>query len=65
MNIALQLALKQPLHSAIENGYANALWTIVDSHVTTLITALALFLCGTDRRFNLTCRVYPVPGLAF
>jgi len=42
-----ELALKQPLRSAIENGYANALWTIVDSHVTTLITAFALFLFGT------------------
>ena len=42
-----ELALKQPLRSAIESGYKNALWTIVDSHVTTLITALALFLFGT------------------
>ncbi|MFH1992802.1 MAG: protein translocase subunit SecD [Pseudomonadota bacterium] len=42
-----ELALKQPLRSAIESGYAKALWTIVDSHVTTLITALALFLFGT------------------
>jgi SecD/SecF fusion protein len=42
-----ELALKQPLRSAIENGYANALWTIVDSNVTTLITAFALFLFGT------------------
>jgi len=42
-----ELALKQHLRSAIENGYAKALWTIVDSHVTTLITALALFLFGT------------------
>jgi SecD/SecF fusion protein len=42
-----ELALKQTLRSAVDNGYANALWTIVDSHVTTLITAVALFLFGT------------------
>lgn len=32
---------------AIDTGYEKAFLTIVDSHVTTLITALALFLFGT------------------
>lgn len=33
--------------SGVEGGYDKAWWTIVDSHVTTLITAFALFLFGT------------------
>jgi SecD/SecF fusion protein len=37
----------KPLRSGIEGGYDKALWTIVDAHVTTLITALALFLFGS------------------
>lgn len=37
----------KPLRSGIEGGYDKALWTIIDSHVTTLITALALFLFGS------------------
>ena len=32
---------------AVDGGYEKALYTIVDSHVTTLITGLALFLFGT------------------
>lgn len=32
---------------AVDSGYEKALLTIVDSHVTTLITGLALFLFGT------------------
>ena len=32
---------------AVDGGYAKALLTIVDSHVTTLITGVALFLFGT------------------
>jgi preprotein translocase subunit SecD len=32
---------------AIDAGYDKAFLTIVDSHVTTLITGLALFLFGT------------------
>ncbi|MBW2163665.1 MAG: protein translocase subunit SecD, partial [Deltaproteobacteria bacterium] len=31
----------------IDGGYDKAFWTIVDAHVTTLITAVALFLFGT------------------
>jgi len=33
--------------AAIESGYKKAFWTIFDSHVTTLITALVLFQFGT------------------
>lgn len=35
------------LRSVVQGGYDKALWTIIDSHVTTLITAFALFLFGT------------------
>ncbi len=37
----------KPLKSGIDGGYDKAFWTIIDSHVTTLITAFALFLFGT------------------
>jgi len=40
-------ALGKPLKAYIDGGYDKAFWTIVDAHVTTLITALALFLFGT------------------
>ncbi|HHD12096.1 MAG TPA: protein translocase subunit SecD, partial [Deltaproteobacteria bacterium] len=33
--------------SAVEAGYDRAWWTIVDSHVTTLITAAVLFQFGS------------------
>ncbi len=42
-----ELALGRPPRAAINAGYDRAFWTIVDAHVTTLITALALFLFGT------------------
>ncbi len=35
------------VRTAIESGFNNAFWTIVDSHVTTLITAAILFQFGT------------------
>ena len=46
---ALSLANGAPeiLTVAIDAGYDKALLTIVDSHVTTLITGFALFLFGT------------------
>ncbi|WP_419657343.1 SecD: protein-export membrane protein D [Desulfosarcina variabilis str. Montpellier] len=37
----------QPAYASVKAGYDKALWTIIDSHVTTLITAVALFLFGT------------------
>jgi SecD/SecF fusion protein len=37
----------KPLKAGIDGGYDKAFLTIVDSHVTTLITALVLFIFGT------------------
>jgi preprotein translocase subunit SecD len=42
-----ELKLGKTVRSAIDGGYDKAFVTIVDSHVTTLITAVALFLFGT------------------
>lgn len=42
-----EFALGKTVKSGVEGGYSNAMSTIVDSQVTTLITALALFLFGT------------------
>ncbi|MEF3167992.1 MAG: protein translocase subunit SecD [Deltaproteobacteria bacterium] len=40
-------ALGKPVKAYIDSGYDKAFWSIVDAHVTTLITAFALFLFGT------------------
>lgn len=42
-----ELKLGKTVRSAIDAGYDKAFLTIIDSHVTTLITAFALFLFGT------------------
>lgn len=42
-----EAALGKTVKGAIEAGFNNAFWTIVDSHVTTLITAAILFQFGT------------------
>lgn len=42
-----EFALGKSVKSGVEGGYANAFSTIIDSQVTTLITALALFMFGT------------------
>jgi len=42
-----EFAAGKPLKSGIDGGYDKAFWTIIDSHVTTLITALVLFIFGT------------------
>ena len=42
-----ELRTGKPVRPAVDAGYDKAFLTIVDSHVTTLITALALFLFGT------------------
>lgn len=42
-----ELATGKTVRSAIDTGYERALLTIVDAHVTTLITAGVLFLFGT------------------
>ena len=42
-----ELRLGRPVRLAVDGGYDKAFLTIVDSHVTTLITGLALFVFGT------------------
>ncbi len=42
-----EYALGKSVRSSIDSGYSKAFLTIVDSQVTTLITALALFMFGT------------------
>jgi preprotein translocase subunit SecD len=42
-----ELRSGKPVRLSVDAGYDKALVTIVDSHVTTLITAVALFLFGT------------------
>jgi preprotein translocase subunit SecD len=42
-----EMKLGKTVRSAIDAGYDKAFVTIIDSHVTTLITAFALFLFGT------------------
>lgn len=42
-----ELKTGKTIRAAIDAGYARALLTIIDSHVTTLITALFLFMFGT------------------
>lgn len=42
-----EYALGKSVRSSIDGGFGKAFWTIVDSQVTTLITAMALFMFGT------------------
>ncbi len=42
-----ELRAKKAVRAAIDAGYDKAFWTVVDSHVTTLITAMILFQFGT------------------
>ncbi len=42
-----EYALGKSVRSSVDGGFSNAFSTIVDSQVTTLITALALFMFGT------------------
>ncbi|MFQ5847801.1 MAG: protein translocase subunit SecD [Candidatus Methylomirabilales bacterium] len=42
-----ELRLGKTVRSAIDSGYSKAWVTILDSHITALITALALFLFGS------------------
>jgi preprotein translocase subunit SecD len=42
-----ELRQGKPVRLAVDGGYDKALLTIIDSHVTTLITGFALFLFGT------------------
>lgn len=42
-----EYSLGKSVRSSIDSGFGKAFWTIVDSQVTTLITATALFMFGT------------------
>jgi|SRR5579863_2354092 len=42
-----ELREQKPVRMAVEAGYDKAFLTIIDSHVTTLITAFVLFIFGT------------------
>lgn len=42
-----ELRAGKSVRAAIEAGYNRAWWTVFDSHVTTLITAIILFVFGT------------------
>jgi protein-export membrane protein SecD len=42
-----ELRSGKTVRASIEAGYKRALWTVIDSHVTTLITAIILFIFGT------------------
>jgi protein-export membrane protein SecD len=42
-----ELKLGKTVRAAVDAGYLHAFWTIFDSHVTSLITALVLFQFGT------------------
>ena len=42
-----ELRLGKTVRAAVDAGYDKALFTIIDSHVTTLITAVVLFQFGT------------------
>jgi preprotein translocase subunit SecD len=42
-----ELRLGKTIRAAVDSGYDKALFTIIDSHVTTLITAVVLFQFGT------------------
>ncbi len=42
-----EIRAKKSVRAAIDAGYDKAFWTVVDSHVTTLITAVILFQFGT------------------
>ncbi len=42
-----EFSLGKSPRAGVQGGYDKAFWTIVDSQVTTLITAMALFLFGT------------------
>ena len=50
-----ELAAGQPAYTGVKAGYDKALWTIIDAHVTTLITAVALFLFGTGADQGVCC----------
>jgi preprotein translocase subunit SecD len=54
-----ELRLGKTVRAAVDSGYTRAWLTVVDAHVTTLITALFLFIFGTGpiRGFALTLSI--------
>jgi len=42
-----ELKLGKPVRTSVDAGYDKAFYTIIDSHVTTLITAIILYIFGT------------------
>lgn len=42
-----ELKLGKPIRTAVDAGYEKAFYTIIDSHITTLITAVILYIFGT------------------
>jgi preprotein translocase subunit SecD len=42
-----ELKLGKTVRAAVDGGYSKALLTVIDAHVTTLITAIVLFIFGT------------------
>jgi preprotein translocase subunit SecD len=52
-NVLIFERIREELHagkaviSAVEAGFGKAWWTIVDTHVTTVVSCLFLFLFGT------------------
>ncbi len=42
-----EFALGKSVRSGVDAGFSRAFWSIVDGHIATLITAVALFLFGT------------------
>ncbi|MGE5389566.1 MAG: protein translocase subunit SecD, partial [Deltaproteobacteria bacterium] len=54
-----ELRMGKTLQAAIESGYGRAFWTIFDSNMTTLITAIILYFLGTGpiRGFAVTLTI--------
>ncbi|MGC9336615.1 MAG: protein translocase subunit SecD [Candidatus Cloacimonadia bacterium] len=54
-----ELRTKKTVRTAIDNGYKNAIITIIDANVTTLITAIVLYQFGTGpiRGFAVTLSI--------
>jgi preprotein translocase subunit SecD len=42
-----EVRLGSTARMSLDNGYDKAFWTILDSHITTLITAAVIFQFGT------------------
>jgi len=54
-----ELRLGKTVRAAVDSGYTRAWLTVIDAHVTTLITAVFLFIFGTGpiRGFALTLSI--------